>query len=152
MREEARRLFCSIANLSQIKGSWIWENIRQRREKVDWHRLIWFPAHVPKFSVVAWMVMLDRLTTKDRLGRFGIMTDNLCGLGGASQETRNHLFLEYSYSCEVWRSIMNFCGLHYQLSSCWDDAIRWMLKARIAYSLSAPSRGKFRFLFGEFVV
>ncbi|XP_039024717.1 uncharacterized protein LOC120157747 [Hibiscus syriacus] len=127
MREEARRLFCSMANLSLIKGSWIWENIRQRRENVDWHRLIWFPAHVPKFSVVAWMVMLDRLTTKDRLGRFGIVTDNLCGLCGASQETRNHLFLECSYSCEVWRSIMNFCGLHYQLPSCWDDAIRWMV-------------------------
>ncbi|XP_038993415.1 uncharacterized protein LOC120117178 [Hibiscus syriacus] len=127
MREEVRRLFCSMANLSQIKGSWIWENIRQRREKVDWHRLIWFPAHVPKFSMVAWMVMLDRLTTKDILGRFGIVTDNLCGLCGASQETRNHLFLECSYSCEVWRSIMNFYGLHYQLPSCWDDAIRWMV-------------------------
>ncbi|XP_039033851.1 uncharacterized protein LOC120169819 [Hibiscus syriacus] len=127
MREEARRLFCSMANLSQIKGSWIWENIRKMREKVDWHRLIWFPAHVPKFSVVSWMVMLDRLTTKDRLRRFGIVTDNLCGLCGASQETRNHLFLECSYSCEVWRSIMNFCGLHYQLPSYWDDAIRWMV-------------------------
>ncbi|XP_039042960.1 uncharacterized protein LOC120182004 [Hibiscus syriacus] len=127
MREEACRLFSSMTNLSQTKGRWIWDNIKQKREKVDWYRLIWFPAHVPKFSVVAWMVLLDRLPTKDILVRFGIVTDNLYGLCGASQETRNHLFLECFYACEVWRAIMNSCGLRHQLPSCWDDAIRWMV-------------------------
>ncbi|XP_039019820.1 uncharacterized protein LOC120151429 [Hibiscus syriacus] len=124
MREEARRFFSLMANLSQIKGRWIWDNIIEMREKVEWHRLIWFPAHVLKFSMVAWIVLLDRLPTKDRLGHFGIVTDNLCGLCEANQETRNHLFLECSYACEVWRVIMLTCGLHHQMPRCWDDAIR----------------------------
>ncbi|XP_038994267.1 uncharacterized protein LOC120118231 [Hibiscus syriacus] len=83
-----------------IKGAWIWDQIRERRVKVDWHRLIWFPAHVLKFSIVAWMVILDRLPTKDILARFGIQVDNICGLCGIEQESRNHMFLECSFARE----------------------------------------------------
>ncbi|XP_039064928.1 uncharacterized protein LOC120210227 [Hibiscus syriacus] len=112
MREEAWGLFGSAAVLSQIRGAWIWDHIRERRDKVDWHKLIWFPAHVPKFSIVAWMVILDRLPTKDMLARFGIQVDHICGLCGVELESRNHLFLECSFAREVWDVILQTCGLH----------------------------------------
>ncbi|XP_039036060.1 uncharacterized protein LOC120172731 [Hibiscus syriacus] len=69
--------------------------------KVNWHKLIWFPAHIPKFSLISWMVILEWLPTKDRLVRFGLATDNVCGLCGFGIESRDHLFAECSFAKEV---------------------------------------------------
>ncbi|XP_039047469.1 uncharacterized protein LOC120187962 [Hibiscus syriacus] len=127
LRDEARRLFWSAINLTRIKDGWIWDNVCDRRDKVDWHRLIWFAAHIPKFSIIAWMVILDRLPTKDILVRFGMVTDNVCGLCGVGQESSNHLFLECSYATEVWGAILQACGLQLQVLHCWNDALRWLI-------------------------
>ncbi|KAE8715218.1 Protein ROOT HAIR DEFECTIVE 3-like protein 2 [Hibiscus syriacus] len=78
LREEARRLFISVSIWSQIKGGWIWDRIRDRRDKVGWHRLIWFSSHTPKFSIIAWMVILDRLPTKDRSSEPFVLGMFLC--------------------------------------------------------------------------
>ncbi|XP_039017978.1 uncharacterized protein LOC120149160 [Hibiscus syriacus] len=125
LREEASALFLASVNWAQVKGGWIWDRIRERKDKVIWHRLIWFPAHVPKYSLITWMAILDRLSTKDRLARFGVMTDLGCRLCGAGLESRNHLFLECSYSKAVWDSILHACRLQQQDSS-WDDLLGWM--------------------------
>ncbi|KAE8732369.1 Cysteine desulfurase 1 [Hibiscus syriacus] len=129
MREEASVLFSPLTALSQIKGRWIWDSIRISRGKVAWHRLIWFPAHVPKFSLIAWMVLLDRLPTKDRLIRFGIAVgNNVCVLCGVGHESRNHLFLECPFASEIWQAIMRACDLQHQLLECWDDEVCWMVQ------------------------
>ncbi|XP_039005001.1 uncharacterized protein LOC120132276 [Hibiscus syriacus] len=52
----------------------IWQEIRVKEIKVPWHSLIWFPQHIPKHSLIAWMAILDRLPTRDRLMRMGIIT------------------------------------------------------------------------------
>ncbi|KAE8696229.1 Zinc finger family protein, putative isoform 1 [Hibiscus syriacus] len=110
------------ASLSQFKGRWIWDSIRVRSDKVTWHRVIWFPAHVPKFSLMAWMVLLDRLPSKDRLGRFGIVVSNsLCVLCGVGQESRNHIFLECPFASEIWCVVMRDCELKHQVLGCWDS-------------------------------
>ncbi|KAE8708956.1 hypothetical protein F3Y22_tig00110332pilonHSYRG00622 [Hibiscus syriacus] len=67
LKSDAWRLFCSNCGWTQSKVSWIWDNIRSRLENVNWHRLVWFPGHVPKFSLIFWMAILDRLPTKYRL-------------------------------------------------------------------------------------
>ncbi|XP_039042458.1 uncharacterized protein LOC120181379 [Hibiscus syriacus] len=37
----------------------IWEMTQMQKQKVPWHRLIWFPMHVPKHNMIAWMTLLD---------------------------------------------------------------------------------------------
>ncbi|XP_039000336.1 uncharacterized protein LOC120126123 [Hibiscus syriacus] len=39
----------------------IWEEIRPRDAKVAWHKLLWYPLHVSKHSIISWMIILDRL-------------------------------------------------------------------------------------------
>ncbi|XP_039005546.1 uncharacterized protein LOC120132937 [Hibiscus syriacus] len=81
LRDEARRLFWPAINLTYIKGGWIWDSVRERRDKAA------------------------------NKGQIGMVTDNVCGLCGAGQESRNHLFLECSYATEVWGAILRACGL-----------------------------------------
>ncbi|XP_039042882.1 uncharacterized protein LOC120181927 [Hibiscus syriacus] len=126
MRNEAASLFCSNSNWDQIKASWIWDRIRIRGEKVCWHCLVWFPGLVPKFSLITWMAILDRLPTNDRLARFGIATDGVCGLCSSGLETRNHIFSECTFANETWCAILLLCGLN-QTSLGWNDLLQWLL-------------------------
>ncbi|XP_039037529.1 uncharacterized protein LOC120174872 [Hibiscus syriacus] len=108
--------FKSVDYWSVVNGRWIWGSVRERSDKVAWHRLIWFPAHIPKFSLMAWMVLLDKLPTKDRLGRFGIVVNNsLCVLYGVGQKSRNHLFLECPFASEIWCVVLLDCELKHQV-------------------------------------
>ncbi|XP_039004076.1 uncharacterized protein LOC120131037 [Hibiscus syriacus] len=126
LREEASVLFAAPVDWSQITGGWIWDRIRDRGEKVDWHRLVWFPSHVPKFSLIAWMAILDRLPTKDRLVRFGVMAEPGCRLCMSGLESRNHLFWDCAYSSAISNSLLLACGLQLHGSS-WEDHLGWMI-------------------------
>ncbi|KAL4303442.1 hypothetical protein GQ457_10G019170 [Hibiscus cannabinus] len=54
----------------------------------------------------------------------GISIANRCLQCGLDQETRNHLFVECSYSKQVWRTVLALCGLT-RRSICWDDELMW---------------------------
>ncbi|XP_039041418.1 uncharacterized protein LOC120180030 [Hibiscus syriacus] len=130
--------------MAQIKVSWIWDNTRSRLEKVSWHRLLWFPGHIPKFSLISWMTILDKLPTKDklarfgltvedklptkdRLARFGLTADNGCVLCNFGLESRNHLFSKCVYAKGILCDVLHSCGLT-QEPLCWSDNLQWMLQ------------------------
>ncbi|XP_016699868.1 uncharacterized protein [Gossypium hirsutum] len=56
----------------------LWEDIRVKGRKVSWHRLLWFPLHIPKHSIIAWMAILNRLPTRDSLVSMGLTVDAGC--------------------------------------------------------------------------
>ncbi|XP_039057445.1 uncharacterized protein LOC120200761 [Hibiscus syriacus] len=126
LREEARRLFSPGTIWYHIKGRWIWDDISVSREKVNWHRIVWFPVHIPKFSLISWMVFLNRFPTKDRLARFGLITETDCVVCGSGLESRDHLFTGYFFAKEVWRTILASCGIRYDMQS-WDECLSWLV-------------------------
>ncbi|XP_039013906.1 uncharacterized protein LOC120143737 [Hibiscus syriacus] len=126
LKEVARSMFLPSADLSLVRGKWIWERVRICREKVRWHRIIWFPTHIPKFSLISWMTILDRLPTKDRLVRFGLTLEAGCVVCGIGLESRDHLFPDCSFARDVWNAIFISCGLRSDLFS-WDDRLNWLI-------------------------
>ncbi|XP_022746304.1 probably inactive leucine-rich repeat receptor-like protein kinase At3g28040 [Durio zibethinus] len=53
----------------------IWDELRPKQMKVVWRRLIWCKMHVPKHAIIAWIAILNRLPTKDRLNAWGITNE-----------------------------------------------------------------------------
>ena len=49
-----------------------WEQLRRHRQMVEWHDIVWFKNAVPRHSFLLWMAVQQKLTTQDRLDRFGI--------------------------------------------------------------------------------
>ncbi|XP_039017907.1 uncharacterized protein LOC120149065 [Hibiscus syriacus] len=94
----------------------IWEITRTHDQKVSWHRLIWFPLHVPKHSLIAWTVLLDRLQ------RMGICSEGICINCNFFQESRYHLFFHCPLAAELWNSFLQLNGMNSTLT-CWDDFI-----------------------------
>lgn len=68
--------------------------------------MVWFPAHVPKCSVISWLAILNRLYTEDRLVLFGMKSISCCSLY-PDNESHDHLFFNCSYSTRVWNAIIN---------------------------------------------
>jgi hypothetical protein len=48
-----------------------WEVLRDKKEQVEWWKLVWFPMAIPKQAFILWLVMKERLVTGDRLLRWG---------------------------------------------------------------------------------
>ncbi|XP_039012131.1 uncharacterized protein LOC120141273 [Hibiscus syriacus] len=100
----------------------IWDLIRCKGQTVIWHKLIWFPSHIPKFSLIAWMALLNKLPTRDRLLKMGINTDSICVNCSTSYETRDHLFSQCTMAVELWNSILKLNGMNTTFLS-WDEMV-----------------------------
>ncbi|XP_039054521.1 uncharacterized protein LOC120196912 [Hibiscus syriacus] len=100
----------------------IWDEIRVKIDKVNWHNLIWFPFHIPKHNMIAWMAILDRLPTRNRLQQMGIITDGLCVLCNEDREIRDHLFLKCPLADSLWKAILHLSGLR-STSLSWNNLL-----------------------------
>ena len=66
-----------------------WNCWRSRISQVSWKHLIWFPVHIPRFSTIVWLAIKERLSTWDRLPKFGIKDNPNCGLCESSEKSQN---------------------------------------------------------------
>ncbi|KAM6543686.1 hypothetical protein CsatB_008133 [Cannabis sativa] len=64
----------------------------QEFEKVSWCNEVWSRLNTPKHSFVLWLAMMNRLKTKDRLYKHGVIETDNCILCNAAVETTDHLF------------------------------------------------------------
>ena len=80
-----------IQNNSYIRGR------KAKKKKIAWHRLIWTSFVVPKITLIAWMVILNRFPTKDRLRSWEIRVEGDCMLCRQANETRNRFFFNVPF-------------------------------------------------------
>lgn len=84
----------------------LWKQLRTKYPEVTWSKLVWFPANIPKCSVISWLGILNRLSAEDRLVLFGIKFTSCCSLCTGS-ESDDHLFFNCPFSTLVWNSILS---------------------------------------------
>ncbi|XP_038996004.1 uncharacterized protein LOC120120427 [Hibiscus syriacus] len=106
-REDLQPLFSRITDWSKVNAHWIWQEIRERRVKVEWHRIVWLP-------------------TTDKLARMRIEVDDKCRLCEDTPETRSHLFFECSFSKAVWERIARLCNVNRPVGT-WDEELIGLL-------------------------
>ena len=111
----------------KYKVSAVWRVIRPKKAKVEWHRLIWAPYIVPKYGFIAWMAILNRLPTMDRMQNWGIEVVGVCVLCKQEAETRDHLFFNCSYSEYIWKGLMQLGGIRRDVVS-WEAELKWASK------------------------
>ncbi|KAL4334912.1 hypothetical protein GQ457_07G024120 [Hibiscus cannabinus] len=125
MRGDATSLFSGVSSFVNVNAAWIWEKIRDRSVKVEWQKLVWFSSHVPKHSIIAWMAILNRLPTKDRLLKMGIaLNDVKCVLCLDALETRSHIFFDCPFAAGVWEALLQICKLDRGVMH-WDEELSW---------------------------
>ncbi|XP_059310770.1 uncharacterized protein LOC132062155 [Lycium ferocissimum] len=61
-------------------------------------RWIWSKANIPKHCFIGWLVAHNRLLTRQRLKRMGIISDESCVLCGGAVESIAHLYFDCQFS------------------------------------------------------
>ena len=79
---------------NKYKADEVWKSIRPKKEKVGWHRVIWTKYAVPKLAIIAWMAVLNKLPTKERIKNWWLEVNDVCELCGRAGETRDHLWVQ----------------------------------------------------------
>ncbi|KAL4340919.1 hypothetical protein GQ457_08G001550 [Hibiscus cannabinus] len=127
-------IFAPSLDLGRFTSRIIWSEIREKAPKVVWHKLIWFPLHVPKHALIAWMALHERLPTKDRLMRMGIVVDCLCPMCEDAAESHSHLFFECAVSSRIWTMVLRTCGLNRMVLQ-WSREVAWAVNSLKGKSL-----------------
>lgn len=52
-------------NICKVKAVDIWHSIRHQAPKPPWTKLLWFKLNVPRLSFITWLLLKERLHTKD---------------------------------------------------------------------------------------
>lgn len=109
---------------TQFSAARTWDALHPALTQVPWYRSIWFKSGIPKHAFHAWVTVLGRLPTRDRLLGWGMSVPANCLLCGTSNESRDHLFFTCSYSREVWNFF--FTQRNFNQPYIFSEVIRWV--------------------------
>ncbi|KAL9675053.1 hypothetical protein QQ045_003253 [Rhodiola kirilowii] len=98
--------------------------LTDHKEKVEWYYLVWNDYNAPRDSMNAWLVVQNKLMTRDRMGQWGWQGDKVCVLCDVMDESRDHIFFDCRFSREVWLKVMQFLSIMPSFT-CWDSLIPW---------------------------
>ncbi|KAK1306609.1 hypothetical protein QJS10_CPA10g01591 [Acorus calamus] len=97
-----------------------WNYLRSPKPLVSWKGWVWDPGQIPRHSYTAWLALLNKLPTLQRLQNKGIIQSTTCPLCSAASEDVDHLFFKCGYSSYIWFSILAKMGLPRKASgTCW---------------------------------
>ncbi|XP_018467151.2 uncharacterized protein LOC108838769 [Raphanus sativus] len=112
----------------------IYHYLRGITKTKEWAPAVWSSRSIPRHSFHAWLVVLDRNPTQDRLIRWGLPVSHLCLLSNTAAETRSHLYMDCPFSYVLWSLVAAKCQL--QALQSWTDLLNQMT------TLSAPRSKK----------
>ncbi|XP_042485259.1 uncharacterized protein LOC122065524 [Macadamia integrifolia] len=115
----------SLSSDGIFKSNSTWEDIRIRNPKVPWFSLIWGKKMQPRVSIFGWRMVHDKLPTDDAIQKKGIDLASKCSLCGMEAETSTHIFLQCSYSEDIW---LFFCGcfnVPWKKAGTMSDFLKW---------------------------
>ena len=82
---------------------------------------------MPKHAIIAWLAILNRPPSMDKLMSWGIKVLGMFILCKQEQEPRDHLFFECSFSREIWRKVFSLSGIHKDVLD-WNKELQWAVQ------------------------
>ena len=90
---------------------------------------MWFSQAIKRHSFITWLVIQDRLSTQNKLLKWGLINSISCVFCQASVEYRNHLFFECQVTAGIWMRVLRLCG-QYRLPRRWENEFRWVTRCK----------------------
>lgn len=86
------------------------QNLKIPTSQVPWLKAVWTSRGIPKQNFLAWLVVLNRCPTRDRMLGWGLQTDPACLLCNSAAESRDHLYFQCAFSYAVWEALASISG------------------------------------------
>ncbi|GKE12141.1 reverse transcriptase zinc-binding domain-containing protein, partial [Tanacetum coccineum] len=94
---------------------------------------------IPKHSFIVWLAIQDRLTTMDKISKWGDYAVNRCSLCCQACEDINHLLFQCPFSREVWTKVKELVGFNFNRFDLMD-IIYYMIDAGIGNNIRSIVR------------
>ena len=131
---------------ASMRMSDLWNTLRSTAPKPPWLSLVWCKFMVPKFAFHMWLVVQERLLTRDRMLNFRMQVNNVCVMCGTEEENHEHLFSNCRYIrsvtsqwpisiSNVWRELQagNVCSNH--STSLVEKELTYLFLSAVFYSI-----------------
>ncbi|XP_024014246.1 uncharacterized protein LOC112088191 [Eutrema salsugineum] len=82
------------------------EELREPGAEWEPSRGIWFSGSTPKYSFIAWLTALNRLSTGSRMLQWNISAPTGCVFCDEPLENREYLFFSCPYTKQIWTKLM----------------------------------------------
>ncbi|XP_074315422.1 uncharacterized protein LOC141651617 [Silene latifolia] len=113
----------SLPGRYSVSSGYKW--LMGQQQPVHWYPLIWNRTLIPRHGFIGWLVVQERLMTKDRLLAFGIITDVACALCSIQNESYHHLFSECIFSTHCWDLFNEWIGIQIPKARVVDWFLKW---------------------------
>ncbi|XP_074308232.1 uncharacterized protein LOC141643100 [Silene latifolia] len=110
-----------------VSNGYAW--LQGDQQKVTWSPLVWNRMNVPKHSFIVWLAVQRRLMTKDRLLKFGIITDAVCDMCLAHQEDHHHLLYGCLFSAQCWNLFRDWLNINMPLVGVLEWGLHWRCRS-----------------------
>ncbi|XP_058752433.1 uncharacterized protein LOC131625603 [Vicia villosa] len=94
--------------------------------KVEWRNLLYKNIARPRACFILWLACHEKLATKDRLHRFG-MIDNVSCCFCSGMESLNHLFFECTSTREIWLEVLEWIQICH-IPGEWHNERHWIIQ------------------------
>ncbi|XP_059285119.1 uncharacterized protein LOC132038471 [Lycium ferocissimum] len=95
-----------------------------------------------------WVHCHGQLLTSDRLLKWGISVDPICSLCQQCPKTKEHLFIECSFTSQIWARILAWIQRDSYSYTCWEQYLDWAVSCAKGKSQRAVV---FKIVFAETV-
>lgn len=86
-----------------------------------WYKIVWFPKAIKRHAFILWLIILNRINTKDKRG---IISNSSCVFCNAHIETCEHLFITCPIAVKVWKAILEKCCV-FRRPRLWQNELIW---------------------------
>ncbi|XP_070025262.1 uncharacterized protein [Nicotiana sylvestris] len=124
---ETRINIAEVMNGKKYSIREVYNKMRGEFTKVTWKRLICNNYSSPRCLFIMYIAVPNRLYTKDRLMKWGSITNAKCVLCEEADEDYNHLFFTCKYSSNVWEKVLYWAGIG-RKTKIWSEEISWASK------------------------
>ncbi|CAN7101049.1 unnamed protein product [Brassica rapa subsp. narinosa] len=109
-----------------FSSSKTWEAVRPQAEEKVWAKSVWFSGAIPRQAFIMWQANLNRLLTKVRLASWGLNIQTACCFCSNHGESRDHLFLNCTYTMVLWNWIFERLDPHCTAFLTWEELLSWL--------------------------
>ncbi|XP_058751690.1 uncharacterized protein LOC131624792 [Vicia villosa] len=114
----------STIQAGSYKTKHMYNELRGEKPNVPWYKVFFQNAARSRAKFLLWIALWDRLPTKSRLARFGVVTDGKC-MFCRKEETQEHLFFACDFTGEIWRKMLNWIGMD-KFPQDWKTEKAWL--------------------------
>ena len=94
----------------------VYKDLLGSKPIVSWCKVVWNRCSIPKARFFFWMVMLNRLKTRDRLKAVGVLVDDICPICGEVSESIDHIFFSMPMEFSMRLPLEFMASDEYQLT------------------------------------